>query len=83
MCKQAKTGFMDCPHVFKDDDIERCENATGSFSARKICKDVEIYWHLFRVPGKCQWCQEREDPSKETKKTWCGGKVKRRPAWLM
>ncbi|KAF2437583.1 hypothetical protein P171DRAFT_179101 [Karstenula rhodostoma CBS 690.94] len=79
MCKQAKTGYTDCPHVYADGDIEFCERALHP-DVNAVCEDVEIYWNDLKFPGKCHWCQERD--KKQEKKTWGGGKVKERPDWL-
>lgn len=80
MCKQAKTGYVDCAHVYTDGDIEFCEQALHP-DIDAVCDEVEIYWTDMKHPGKCIWCQRR-DKEKEQGKTRGGGKMKERPDWL-
>ena len=80
MCKQSKTGYTDCPHVYADGDIEFCEQALDP-EIDAVCDEIEIYWKNLKFPGKCHWCKDREK-DEEKKKTWGRGKIKTRPDWL-
>jgi hypothetical protein len=82
MCKQAKTGYIECAHVYADGEIELCGEALDPDNG-EVCDDVTYYWNELKFPGKCFWCREREkEKEKGNRKTWGGGKVKERPDWL-
>jgi hypothetical protein len=77
MCRQVKTGYADCPHVFSEEDVEHCvlvthrwinqipEGALEWADGDLSCAVVECVWSPLQVPGKCAWCRE-EDEHKET-----------------
>jgi hypothetical protein len=71
MCKQLKTGYNDCPHVYSDEDVIACNEAL-ELQAAKIeaegetevgnshCETIEYQWTTATTMGKCSWCKTAE-----------------------
>jgi len=39
------------------------------------CANVEVPWRPFKIPGKCFWCDERDDKRKEKRERWGWGQI--------
>ncbi|KAF2679192.1 hypothetical protein K458DRAFT_394100 [Lentithecium fluviatile CBS 122367] len=67
MCKQLKTGYSWCPHVYSDSDIEPCAVAIQASQVVRdqhregnmFCKKIKWQWREERVQGQCDWCWDR------------------------
>lgn len=78
MCKQPKTGFAGCAHVYTDGDIEPCQTAIEAAKTIRplheegntFCEHIEWEWKEKRVSGKCYWCWEMmaESPRRTRKR---------------